>query len=277
MSHNLSQPKPNTLNCGTPNSDTKSVAFNYPQSGVLKTCQTLCLVTSLTLLMILGEGCTVVSPLTNWLASPMIDLNIVQVDGTGGEGSYRVTGNTTLPDQTEITISAVRTLEAIADDTPAYSILDRQIAVVTNGTWEARLNLWRVGQDGQFHEPWQINEALTKATFRPQSEVTFAAVLEPKEAAQFRRIVENQDTPELRRIEQYNDDGELYLRATKMRTLALPSDQAAPPDRLPQELYYQVPSTVRQVEVQPSEDVTQGIGPSGSRSDIPLSSDAYLR
>ncbi|NEQ97308.1 MAG: hypothetical protein F6K30_11380, partial [Cyanothece sp. SIO2G6] len=164
-----------------------------------------------------------VSPLTDWLTSPMIDLNIVQVDSTGEEGRYRVTGNTTLPDQTEITVSAIRTLEAIADGTSAYSILDRQIAVVTNGTWETQLNLWRVGLDGQFQEPWQINEELTQVTFEHQGEVTFAAVLEQKDAGQFRRIVENQDTPELRRIEQYNDDGELYLRTTKMRALALPA------------------------------------------------------
>ncbi|NEQ99239.1 MAG: hypothetical protein F6K30_21395, partial [Cyanothece sp. SIO2G6] len=140
-----------------------------------------------------------------------------------------------------------------------------------------QLNLWRVGLDGQFQEPWQINEELTQVTFEHQGEVTFAAVLEPKDAGQFRRIVENQDTPELRRIEQYNDDGELYLRTTKMRALALPANLAAPPNSLPQELYYQTPDYIQTVEVQPSEEVTQSIGSSGSRSDIPLSLDAYLR
>ncbi|MGK7890337.1 MAG: hypothetical protein AB4042_13460 [Leptolyngbyaceae cyanobacterium] len=251
------------------------INFELHQTKVGHICQRLCL-TVLLLSLMLAEGCAAISPLTDWLTSPMIDLTIVQVNSTGGEGRYQVTGRTTLPDQTEITVSAIRALEAIADGTPSYSILDRQIAVVSNGTWETQLNLWRSGPNRQYQEPWQITEGLTTVRFTPLSEVTFAAVLEPKDAAQFRKTVENQDTPALRRIEQYNDDGELYLRATKTQALALPSGQ--PSSDTPQPLgLYQTSATVERVNVQPSSDLTPGMGPSGSRSDLPLSLDAYLR
>jgi hypothetical protein len=99
--------------------------------------------------------------LTN--SSAPINLSIRQVQHEGG-GTYTVAGTTSLPSKTKITVSAVRYLvEGASPETNSetdipYAILDRQIAQVEQGSWQAELNLWQIASDGKFQEAWQLSQ-----------------------------------------------------------------------------------------------------------------------
>lgn len=219
-------------------------------------------------------GCGIL-PSTSALAPLTIDLGITQVDASNQPGRYEVSGNTTLPNGTELTVSAIRDLKAIATENDLYSILDRQVTTVEDGRWTSTLNLWQVASDGQFQETWQTETFPVDETFRPLPGVVFSVTLEPKDATMLKAQIERQDAPRLKAIEQYNVDGELYLQATKTQTVSLPFGSTLPPENtnLVRDLRTQ---GVQRLEVIPGEESNAGSATVGSRSDAKPPLDSYL-
>jgi hypothetical protein len=223
----------------------------------------------------------------NWLqpqfSSPNIELAILQVDPTNSPGAYVVTGNTTLPEQSQITVAAIRLINEVSDSTggdrqPIYEILDRQFARVRNGQWDARLNLWRIDVDGDFQETWQITQPYLATQFDPSPEVIFSATFDPAQQFQgFQEAIEEGNRLARASLAQYNSDGELFLQASRKLAIALPTGSTVPLESSP--------SLVKVIDRDPGEPISAGIASdtestasaAQSRSDAPLSPNQFLR
>lgn len=176
-------------------------------------------------LLIIATGCTANEFDRN---AAMVELSIRQAEASGRPGAYSVAGNTTLPDQTRLTISAVRDFRSPADR-PVYAILDRQFVTVQQGSWETTLNLWQVAPDGRFQESWQLSPAAV-ASAEPAETVTFLATLDPaNQPPTLKDQIEAQDNATQATLARFTTDGELYLEASKQVSVALPSGKTAPP------------------------------------------------
>lgn len=155
-----------------------------------------------------------------------VKLSIRQVQATGRPGVYTVAGNTTLPEQTQITVAALRDFQTAAAH-PVYAILDRQFAKVQQGRWQASLNLWQVAPDGQFQEGWQLSD-LSSAD--PATTVTFLATLDPaNQPPGLKERIEAQDEASQVNLVRFTTDGELYLEDSEQVNVPLPSGRTTPP------------------------------------------------
>lgn len=141
-------------------------------------------IATISLLLPLVSGCTQVqSFLFQWSEA---DLKI-QVTDTNTPGRYAVSGNTNLPENTQISVAAVRYLQldeadrtsATLNTNPTYSVLAYEPAVVKQGQWQAELNLWRVDAEGQYQESWQIEQKQLGLSLEPDEKVIFLATLTP--------------------------------------------------------------------------------------------------
>lgn len=171
------------------------------------------------------------------LANPgtPLNLSIRQVQDEGG-GTYTVAGTTSLPSKTKITVSAVRYLvegaspEANSETDIPYAILDRQIAQVEQGNWQAELNLWQIAPDGKFQEAWQLSQQDANVLFNPDANVTFLATFDPvNQPENFKAEVEKLDTSLQAALARFTPDGELYIQASRTMAIALPTGQTTPP------------------------------------------------
>jgi hypothetical protein len=174
----------------------------------------LCLIVSFAVLLLANSGCSSLNQINSPLTAPPLDLSILKVEPETS-GTYTVSGRTTLPDNTQITVAAVRHFETAqtAQTTPNYAILDRQTAQVNQGTWQARLNIWQASANGQFQEAWQANPSSSKLT-KPEATVTFLAVLEPlQQSSSVRKQTEALDPSLQATLTGFTTDGELYLQA----------------------------------------------------------------
>lgn len=172
--------------------------------------------------MLLGVGGCDSPP--DWIGSretKPIELSILQVT-PGTSGSYTVSGSTTLPDRTQITVYAVRYFSEAGDSSgnsvlnptrQNFAILDRQLANVNQGTWQTRLAVQTL-VNGQSRESWQSSAAPSRLT--PEPQMTFLATLEPAhQPHNLQKQIENQAA-----LTRFTTDGERYLRTEK--TLELP-------------------------------------------------------
>jgi hypothetical protein len=172
--------------------------------------------------LLLGIGGCETPP--DWMGSrdaKPIELAILQIDPESS-GSYTISGSTTLPDRTQITVYAVRYFNETAnraEDSALnptrqnYAILDRQFANVNQGTWETRLAVQTL-VNGQPRESWQSSTAPSRLT--PEPGVVFLAMLEPaNQPHNLQKQIENQAG-----LTRFTTDGERYLQAAK--TLELP-------------------------------------------------------
>ncbi|MEB3213463.1 MAG: hypothetical protein VKL39_19095 [Leptolyngbyaceae bacterium] len=233
------------------------------------------------------EGCTA-GPA--WLQNPFapisapdIELAILKVEPTSRPGVYAVTGNTTLPDQSQITVAAIRLLneafETVDEDRqPTYEILDRQFADVENGQWSARLNLWRIDADGDFQETWQITQQRLATQFEPSPEVTFSATFDPaQQFPGFQDVVEEGSRLAKPSLAQYNSDGEVYLQASRKLSIALPTGGTVPLESsssLVKVITREVDDPINAVV---SSETSDEAAIAQSRSDAPLSPEEFLR
>ncbi|NJR61902.1 MAG: hypothetical protein HC769_25570 [Cyanobacteria bacterium CRU_2_1] len=211
---------------------------------------------------------------------PVIELAIRQVEATGRPGVYAVAGNTTLPDQTRLTVSAVRYLQysqqaaltAIAE--PDYSILDRQFAEVREGNWQANLNLWQIASDGNYQEAWQLDQRNTAIRFNPQPTVTFMATLDPaSQPGNFRAQVERQDESTQIALTRFTTDGELYLETSQVLTVSLPSGNTSPPSTT----LSSSPRRSSSSQVNVSQSPEGDSGKTWSQTNTPLTPDQLFR
>ncbi|MBE9182711.1 hypothetical protein IQ268_29680 [Oculatella sp. LEGE 06141] len=187
-------------------------------------------------LLIGSSGCASLPEWMNTVLSPTpVELTISQVEPAGRSGVYVVAGQTNLPNQTRLTVSAIRYLQDNAprlssEAAPIYSILDRQFAEVSNGRWKTNLNLWQVASDGQYQEAWQMGQAETGIQHESDSTVTFLATLDPpNQSAEVQNQIENQDTFIQATLVRYTIEGEPYLQASKPLNVALPTGSTTPP------------------------------------------------
>ena len=106
-------------------------------------CRRFLLLSYALLLLTFCTGCSTAS---DWFqaqfSSPNIELAILQVEPATRPGIYTVSGNTTLPEQTQVTVAAVRLLDDFQSTLnksaePAYEILDRQFVRTEKGNWQA--------------------------------------------------------------------------------------------------------------------------------------------
>ncbi|RMF69966.1 MAG: hypothetical protein D6742_01410 [Cyanobacteria bacterium J069] len=168
-------------------------------------------------------------------SNTLLNLSIRQVQDDGS-GAYTITGTTSLPSKTKITVSAVRYLVAgVGPETNSetdipYAILDRQIAEVDQGNWQAELNLWQIAPDGKFQEAWQLSQQAADVISDPDANVTFLATFDPvNQPENFKAEVERQDASLQATLARFTTDGELYLQAAKTLAIALPTGQTTPP------------------------------------------------
>lgn len=188
-------------------------------------------------LLLLSSGCnTTLNNLNSAFLSAPLELTILQVEPSGQPGTYTVSGNATLPDDTPITVSAVRYLQAntrlssSAEASPPYVILDRQFAQVKQDNWQTQLTLWQVAPDGTFQEAWQLNQKDTGITYEPDSTVTFLATLDPPhQPSDLQERVEQLDDELQAALMRFTTDGELYVQADKSLPIALPTGSTTPP------------------------------------------------
>lgn len=191
----------------------------------------------LILSMLTVGGCSLPNNWLNTGFSPApLNLNLQQVKVTAKPGIYTVTGNTSLPDGTKLTVSAVRYLngdvQLVADSNTdtRYAILDRQLAVVNQGSWQATLNIWQIASDGRYQEPWQLSQADAGVIFEPDANVSFMATFDPVNQPEgFKAQVEGQDEALQAALARFTTDGELYLQATKTLSIALPTGKTSAP------------------------------------------------
>ncbi len=223
--------------------------------------------------------CTSCATLTRWVDTTFspepLELSIRQIEPAGNPGHYRVTGRAALPDQTQVTVSAIRYLNLSRSNStgePVYAVLDRQFAEVSQKDWETTLNLWQVAPDGKFQEAWQLNQQ-SLPSLQPESDVTFLVTLEPsRQPDGLRARVENQDKLLQATLSRFTTDGELYLQAQKALTISLPTGSTSPPLTTPV-------SNRQQPEVQAnnSSNPQETESPTWRKTNDPLSPDQFFR
>jgi hypothetical protein len=237
--------------------------------------QILCL-TVVLLAVLLNTGCTQSINRFSRSSEPAVpQLEIERIDPFGQPGGYRVTGSTNLPDQTQITVSAIRYLQTSgqlsSSSDSAYSVLARQFAPVEQGRWEANLPLWQVASDGKFQEAWQLNQGNLRMQVQPDPNVTFLVTLDPaNQPATLQDQLESQGETLTGSLVQFNADGELYLQASKTLIVALPTGGTTPPIDQMNDEANSTPSSLGVTSASPP-----ALSP--TQTDTPISSDAFLR
>ncbi len=153
-------------------------------------------------------------------------------------GVYAIAGEARLPQDTQITVAAIRYLEVddvsegatLFNPTPTYSILAYQSAKVTKGKWQTQLDLWQVAKDGKYRESWQLEQSRLGLSFQPSEKVMFLATLTPIDdlsaleqqlARQGMRLTSGtvRSTPE----------GQRYAQMNRSLAIALPTGTTTPP------------------------------------------------
>ncbi|MBD1909233.1 MULTISPECIES: hypothetical protein [unclassified Leptolyngbya] len=181
-------------------------------------------------------GCTSIPLSSPFVSREPVDVNlsIDAVEATETGGVYRLTGHTNLPESTKLSLSAIRRLDtteaASFNQEPSYTILDRQITTVQQGTWEAALNLWRVAPSGQYQEAWQLEAKNLGVAPKPSETVLFQATLEPTQQSQNLESALERSRVLLRgdRV-RFTPDGEVYVYTSRDLTIALPTGRTTPP------------------------------------------------
>lgn len=183
--------------------------------------------TVIMLLLALCVSCSSAKP-------PDIALKL-NTQAANSPGSYNVSGTTNLPNQSPITVAAIRYLRpanqefSSTDSKGLYSILDRQMVRVDQGKWQAVLNLWQVAADGRLQEPWQLGLSTTGLSLNPSNEVSFVATFDP--TGQFlkpaQQEVKNQDLQGT--LVRFSSEGLPYVQASQTLQVNLPTGKKTPP------------------------------------------------
>ncbi|NDJ16575.1 hypothetical protein [Myxacorys almedinensis] len=163
----------------------------------------------------------------------------MQVQPTGQAGVYTVSGRTNLPEQTRITVQAVRDLKAQPSskltndfvklgtaDRSTYSILGRTQVNVKDGQWQTSLNLLQSVPDRQtpgtpgLLETWQVSKA--QLGLQPNPRVIFLAVTDPVSQA----LTVEQGSPSAAQDNlsiRFTNDGKSYLQAEQALVIEPPN------------------------------------------------------
>jgi hypothetical protein len=171
----------------------------------------------------------------------------LQVAATETPGVYAVSGETNLPDQTQLTIAAVRYLSlesgslensAASAPTPTYSILAYQPAQIQHNQWQTRLNLWQVAPDGDYQETWQLEQAQLGLSFQPAREVVFLATLNPIDQLSRLEPLLAMRGMQLDNRTVQTSEGQRYAQVDRAIAIALPTGKTTPPVLNPNQVNY---------------------------------------
>jgi hypothetical protein len=269
FSHNLCPNQP--FDCHRPNS---------------RSIKAILILSFILLIMTTTTGCR---QLPSWIpgttTSSSVDISILQVQPTNRPGVYSVVGSANFPDQTQLTVAAVRLLSDAQSSNHkhaklSYELLDRQFTTIERGNWRASLNLWQVAPSGDFQEPWQISQPYLSREFQASPQVTFTATFDPvRYPNNFQRQIEEGDRPLVRpSLAQYNADGEVYLQASKTLAIALPTGRTTPLDASTSIVRTPDSSTTSPspLPVSLSSDISESSS-AQSRTDAPLTPQEFLR
>ena len=205
---------------------------------------------------------------------------IWQVMTLSQPGAYRLSGNTDLPDKTQITIIALRYLYPVAaamqqfNSRPTYSILDYQSASVEQGNWQTQINLWQVAPDGKFQETWQLDQQRLATRFNPTKQVVFLVTLAPIDRI---AAVQQQLAAKGQMLSQQSirsADGETYAEFHQTVAVPLPTGSTQVPPQLEAENFgwgrrYLIP--------QEPQNPTQLEQPTQPQTDAPTKPEEFLR
>lgn len=111
----------------------------------------------------------------------------MEVAPNSDRSRYIVSGNTNLPDNTSITVAAIRyfnTAKNIANSADAtdstsatFAVLDYTSTTVKQGKWQAELALNQQGEDGRPWEAWQMQQSKLGLSLQPDETVSFVTTL----------------------------------------------------------------------------------------------------
>lgn len=219
--------------------------------------------------LMLSSGCALIRQIDR-IMPPSVDLSISQITPQR-DGQYLVSGSTTLPDQTRLTVSAVRSLQPKNQQTVSnqtYAILDRQIIAVKQQSWAANLAISRSFDQGEVKESWQRRWVGLEPV--ADSNVTFFVTLEPPD--QPVEIQQQLDAPKTALkggVIRFTTDGERYFQASKTLTVSPPAVQSVtmPPSA-------KVDRSV--VPLKAKTDSVESQGFSQPAIDMPMAPDAFL-
>ena len=167
-------------------------------------------------LLILCSGCSALT------SPPDVALKIEAIQ-QAHLGVYSLSGSTNLPDQSQITVAAVRYLrltdqQLLPDSDANYSILSRRTVEASQGKWQTMLNLWQVASNGRFQEIWQLERSPIEPLY-PDARVTFLATFDP--SGQFHK---SQQQLQLKgHLVRFTPDGQEYVQASQTLPVAIPA------------------------------------------------------
>lgn len=203
---------------------------------------------TLALLLVLTTGCSEVSLKAGQLPTLFPDLSTdanFQLSVTQRErsGVYTVAGTTNLPDKSRIGVAAIRYLQVGKSQSQnlkphqTYSILAYQDVEVNKGKWQAALNLWKVAPNGQFKEAWQLEQSKLGLSLKPESGVLFLATVAPTDSlSELESQLQKQGIKLVSNIVRNTVEGEQYVQASQVLTVALPTGQTTAPPQRPDDL-----------------------------------------
>lgn len=190
----------------------------------------------LALLLVAGSGCSrLPEAWDNFFTrdDTAIDFDIGNVQVVGQTGTIRLEGVASLPDDTQLAVSAIRNL---ADDSSLdgfsehsrYAILDRQFATVSSGQWQAEMVLWQPDANNSLFESWQFNAALAQETLAPSPTVVLIVALEPASFSDdIEGILANATINDGNSQLSYTVDGEPYLQVRQPIAVTVPAGPVA--------------------------------------------------
>ncbi|MBD3880774.1 hypothetical protein IFO70_03290 [Phormidium tenue FACHB-886] len=167
----------------------------------------------------------------------------LRVEAAEPQGVYAVSGETNLPNETELTVVAIRYLSldepAGFKPTRTYSILAYQPTEVQNGKWQTQLNLWQVAPDGDYQESWQLEQARLGLSFQPATDVIFLATLTPPDKlSRLEQLLAAHGMRLSNRTVQTTPEGQRYAQIDQTIAIALPTGATTPPQPDPNEENY---------------------------------------
>jgi hypothetical protein len=185
-----------------------------------------CASSTLIAFLILCTGCAQI-PFLGGSQQSVTNLSM-QVEVTGEPGVYKVSGQTNLPEQTRITVQAIRSLQIPERDAQiaserSYSILARTQVNVEKGKWQTSLNLLQSSQNGAL-ESWQQSNQELALKLQPDSQVRFSAVTDPSGSS---IEVQSKDQGNQATSVQFTADGKSYLQTEQFIAIEPPTTKVA--------------------------------------------------
>ncbi|HIK45593.1 MAG TPA: hypothetical protein IGR64_12025 [Leptolyngbyaceae cyanobacterium M65_K2018_010] len=157
-------------------------------------------------------------------------LTIDQVSESDGPGQFLLAGKANLPEQTPLTVSAIRQLILPSDNRSndndlRYGILDRKTTLVRDARWQVKLSLWEVNSEGYYQENWQQGKGSIATAFQPSPRVDFFLTVEPQDFAQVAPKLRSQRLEsQVKDLRRFTPEGEPYLSTGTALAIPLPQN-----------------------------------------------------